>query len=163
MCLRAKEAPIGLAKEYALQLVLQILTIFPMPIKLHLEKQKTFSASLWSTVNFPWCFLVPPNLSPYILDCISHMVIITKITFLIQSSMHLLPTVTKLIPSRYSDRITCQAFILSIDSPIRWALILGCFFISDAYMWALSKVFGVVQDNYIGLKGWLVEGTWKYN
>ena len=82
MRLRVKGAPIGLAKEYALQL------------------GKTENVFTPGSVNLPCCFLVPPNLFPLHLRLyISHTVIITEITFLIQSIKHLLSTVTKLISS----------------------------------------------------------------
>ena len=76
---------------------------------------------------------------------------IAKITFLIQSSKHLLPTVNKLVsnPARQNNMASVHIVDRTILASNELWFAIDASFLGDvlySYMWALSKVLSMVQE-----------------
>lgn len=105
----------------------------------------------WSIRRWIFHDASPLLICSYILGCcISHIVMIAKITFLIQSTKHLLPTVNKLVSNL--ARQNNMASVHTVDRPIlapnKLWFVIDSSFLGDvlySYMWALSKVLCMVQ------------------
>ena len=75
---------------------------------------------------------------------------IAKITFLIQSSKHLLPTVNKLVssPARQNNMASVHIVDRTIlaSNELWFAIDASLGDVLYSYMWALSKVLSMVQE-----------------
>lgn len=125
MCEEEEGSSCAVGNEYAMQLGVPVNFDWPDFFGMHIMLHPLCTAIKTSAGEFSMMLLLS-----YILDCcVSHIyiyivIMIAKITFLIQSSSHLLPTVNKLVsnPTRQNNMAECS-YCRSTDSLVQWALI----------------------------------------